>query len=123
MSKNEQADAPKNTWLKRKMIRLAQASSDSWRMGKQGFTMGCTVGAILGAILGSYESYRAKSILPLPLAMLTMAGFFGGIMGVSTLIRTENDDIVMFRVIYTDDKLNIVDYKFIEKESFFNKRI
>jgi hypothetical protein len=116
----------KATWFKRKLARFSKATGDFWVQGKQGFVMGSICGAILGFILGTYESIRAKSILPLPLSMITMACFFGGIMGVSTLIRTDNDKEIMFRVLYWDKntaKLYQRDFRYIDKDGFFNKRI
>jgi hypothetical protein len=117
----------KNTWFKRKLARFSKASGEFWVMGKQGLIMGSLCGGLLGLILGTYESIRAKSILPLPLAVITMAGFFGGIMGVSTLIRNEADDDIKFKVMYVSkedkDFIDIEEYRYIDKEHFFNRKI
>jgi hypothetical protein len=111
------------SWFARKMERFSKATGEFWVMGKQGFIMGSMCGGILGAILGTYESIRAKSFLPLPLSVITMAVFFGGIMGVSSLIRSKDDEDLSFRIVYVDDRMRVRKYSFITKDDFFNKRI
>jgi hypothetical protein len=109
----------KSSWFSRKLKRFSKASNEFWVMGKQGFIMGSICGAVLGGILGTYESIRSKSFLPLPLSIFMMAGFFGGIMGVSSLIRNHNDEKILFRVIYIDKGL--VEYKLVQKAEFFQR--
>jgi hypothetical protein len=126
MNENEKKKVvvKKPSWIRRKYLRLKEAAGNFWVMGKSGFYFGGTAGAVLGSLLGLYESYRMKSFIPLPLAMISGAITFGSIFAISSVIRSENDEEVEFSVMYIDQNCQIKEkIIFIEKEKFFNNKI
>jgi hypothetical protein len=113
----------KPNWVVRKMNRLGGALGDFWVMGKSGFYFGAKVGGVLGGVLGLWESYRMKSIIPLPLAMLTSAFTFGSIFCVSSMIRSENDKDIEFNVLYIDQAEIKESIILVEKDKIFNNKL
>jgi hypothetical protein len=114
----------KPSWIVRKMNRLGGALGGFWVQGKSGFYFGAKVGGVLGAVLGLWECYRMKSIIPLPLAMLTSAFTFGSIFSVSSMIRSENKKDIEFNVLYVDEQGMIKEsIILVEKDKLFNNKI
>jgi hypothetical protein len=130
MSNNEQNNEKvkvvekKPSWIVRKMNKIGGALGTFWVMGKSGFYFGAKVGGVLGGILGLWESYRMKSIIPLPLAMLTSAFTFGSIFSVSSMIRSENDKEVEFNILYMNEEGEIKEsIILVDKDRIFNNKI
>lgn len=94
----------KQSWFKRKYIKLKNATKEFWVMGKYGFIMGGLAGTLLGTIYGTFEAYRMKSFLPIPLAICGSGFFFGMIFAISSVIRADGEiEGFCYQVCYIDE--------------------
>lgn len=122
-------EVKKPGWIKRKSIKIKKAMGEFWVLGKQGFFLGCMAGGALGFLLGGYESFRMRSLWPLPLAMIGSAFSFGCIFAISTVIRSESGkgDELEVKVLYFDrfeGRYKMKSYSLNENYSFSgNKNI
>ena len=91
----------KPNWLKRKSSKFSKTVGKYMTMGKQGFIMGTVSGGLVGLVFGLYETIKKKSILPIPIRVLSLSFIFGVLMGVTNLIRAESDK-----------EINIIIYKY-----------
>jgi len=109
--------------LKRKYIRIKDAMKRFWAVGKTGFQLGAYAGGALGFILGAYESFRIKSFLPLPLAIIGTGFSFGFIFAISTVVRSHPNNNenkkYYFETMFYDSSTN----SYIQKSIPFHEHV
>lgn len=89
--KNEpQEKSNKPGFIKRKTKRLKKAFGEFWVVGKTSFLMGGLVGSIMGFLYGCVSAYQTKTLLVIPLAMMSSGFFFASLMTVGAVLRSED---------------------------------
>ena len=89
--KNEpQEKSKKPGFIKRKTKRLKKAFGEFWVVGKTSFLMGGLVGSIMGFLYGCVSAYQTKTLLVIPIAMLSSGFFFASLMTVGAVLRSED---------------------------------
>jgi Reactive mitochondrial oxygen species modulator 1. len=73
----------------------------------QGVTMGATVGAVAGTMFGLLSYMQHRRLIYVPIIACSMAISFGFFMGVGTVIRTDNESVLMDRISFVNNKIII----------------
>ena len=106
-------------WLDKKLKRMRKLSYESWILAKQGVMFGVIIGSCMGLIFGGFEAVKQRKFVLLPLSMLSFSCFFGGIFGVSTIIRMEGEgEELSYDVLVFDENEKCYKYR---KLDYFKK--
>eukprot|EP00357_Protocruzia_adherens_P029669 CAMPEP_0114994634 /NCGR_PEP_ID=MMETSP0216-20121206/13252_1 /TAXON_ID=223996 /ORGANISM="Protocruzia adherens, Strain Boccale" /LENGTH=153 /DNA_ID=CAMNT_0002358525 /DNA_START=29 /DNA_END=490 /DNA_ORIENTATION=+ len=82
------AETKESRWA-RKKARFSSKLGEKSETMKQGFKMGFMIGGGLGAALGTYQAIVTRSLLPIPLFVVTSGVSFGFFLSIGTIVRTE----------------------------------
>eukprot|EP00340_Litonotus_pictus_P007507 CAMPEP_0170515046 /NCGR_PEP_ID=MMETSP0209-20121228/1537_1 /TAXON_ID=665100 ORGANISM="Litonotus pictus, Strain P1" /NCGR_SAMPLE_ID=MMETSP0209 /ASSEMBLY_ACC=CAM_ASM_000301 /LENGTH=153 /DNA_ID=CAMNT_0010799363 /DNA_START=6 /DNA_END=467 /DNA_ORIENTATION=+ len=124
LEKNPPAPKKKPNWFRRKGRKIKKIMGDFWMVGKTGFMMGGFVGLVMGFLGGCLTAYKTKTLLYIPIGMISSGIFFASLMSVGACLRTEtiiydeNNNPVAYMAVYKSEKGDdvFVNYKF--KDSF-----